>query len=113
MTTTPQEILERAAYIIETHGWTKAAFARDSNGASVDWSSEHACRFCAVGAIRLAARDIYLRSRNDLDIDCLTNQALVAMETVASYDVADWNDNIAPSGYYVVAKMREAAELID
>ena len=108
MTTTPQEILERAAYIIESNGWTRGAYGRKLNGESVPATSPDACRFCAIGAIRLAAFELLGKTSQRMARESVG----VLHETICA-DVADWNDNHAPSGYYVVAKMREAAELID
>ena len=49
-------IMERAIKLVEA-GWTKLAWARDTHGIPVNWESENAVSFCAVGAILRSTRE--------------------------------------------------------
>ena len=106
--TKTQEILVRAADIIEDYGWTRGAFARDPNGDKVPETSPDACRFCALGAIRRATFDVLDGS----DHQEAERAANALNETICgAFDVADWNDNYADGGEHVAASLRKAAEL--
>lgn len=53
------EVLRRALEIIsDPVKWTQGTFARDQYGNSVAPDSPEACRWCALGAIDRAAKDI-------------------------------------------------------
>ena len=106
--TKTQEILARAADIIEDYGWTRGAFARDTDGVSVSETSPDACRFCAFGAIRRATFDVLDGSDNQE----AERAANALNETIcADFDIAHWNDNYADGGEHVASSLRKAAEL--
>jgi hypothetical protein len=50
-------VMERAIKLVEA-GWTQGSWAQDRNGNRVDWDTEEAVSFCAVGAIMRATREL-------------------------------------------------------
>ena len=48
------KILKDAAYLV-SKGWCHGSYARDGNGDSVEFTSDDACMFCAMGAIQKAS----------------------------------------------------------
>lgn len=88
---TEQEVLDRAADLLEEFGWHQGSFARDSNGRSIfPWQPE-AQSFCAVGAL--------LRARRDLDGQFPLNDGEMA-------DLMCWNDQDNRSREAVVLALR-------
>ena len=125
MTASPQEILARAANIIQDRGWTRGSFARDGRGGTIHPFAPEACRFCALGAMRFAAYEALGYGRatatasNKHGMEDLAKQAASLLgghlqrertdDSPHWDDIAHWNDYEAPDGAYVVARMREAA----
>lgn len=54
----PSTVLKKALKALETKGWTKHTFARDSRGLSVDPRAQSACKFCAWGALRVITESV-------------------------------------------------------
>jgi len=98
---TAKQVLLEAANLIEPEGrHSKEFYARDADGLSVDPKSSEACCWCAFGAIDMAAQ-------GQLDV------LFSAEDTLARVcgDVAEFNDTHTQA--QVVAKLREAAELVN
>lgn len=52
---TKKLLIEAKALIADKKNWTKKAFARTEDNASVEIQSDEACKFCSVGAVVKAA----------------------------------------------------------
>jgi hypothetical protein len=50
-------VMERAIKLVEA-GWTQHTYARNKEGTCVNWRSEVANSFCAMGAILRAAHEV-------------------------------------------------------
>jgi hypothetical protein len=57
--------MERAIELVEA-GWAQGFWAADKNGARIDWTSQDAVAFCAVGAILRATYDLIGQEREPL-----------------------------------------------
>ena len=102
MTQQIAEILDRAAELIETKGWTQGAFAR-AGGKPVIIDHIDADCFCAVGAIHRSYKGI-------LEYDA--NIFLVEVLCLSGTDeIFAWNDNPARTKDDVVAALKAAAQL--
>src|SRR4051812_1099310 len=77
-------VIERAIKLIES-GWCQCTEARDADEDRVSWCSKRAVRFCAMGAIKRAARDVTGRkdvklARNIIrSFDAMTEAGIMAV----------------------------------
>jgi len=94
-TLTPQHILDTAADILITDGWTQGNY-RDVGG----------CR-CALGALGAAAECDPTYSRTAAFDDAERH----LLETIGATNVIDWNDADDRTAPDVIAAMRKAANL--
>jgi hypothetical protein len=97
-------VLARAREIIsdERH-WCKRAFAVAWLDIPVSTGSRYARRFCALGAIKRAGRDLWLPVKD----------AKRALEWQTVRPVADWNDDKARTHTEVVAAFDAAIATLD
>jgi hypothetical protein len=87
-------VLVRARELIaDEQSWCRRAFARGWGGIPVPLQSAAARRFCAVGAIRRASRELGLSARD----------AHTALEWQTVCPVPDWNDDRARTHSDVLA----------
>ena len=64
-----REVLKRARELIsDENNWCKGALSRDKNGEDVWVSTEHACSWCASGAIIYAAKELGVSEKGRISI---------------------------------------------
>ena len=102
---TAAEILRAAADLVERPGaWTQGASALDASGRLVDFNSDAATCFCALGALWHAAG-----SAVSLPVD----SAETALRGIIGRNVGDWNDASDRTATEVAQVMRRAAATLD
>lgn len=105
----PVDILEGAADLIETKGWTQQAAARDQYDHEVRPWDDSAVSFCLIGALECAARTPEGFYVTDYDI------ARKALQQAVPNDGAPltvWNDTPGRTKEQVVEALRTAAKQI-
>lgn len=114
---TPQELLLKAADLIEHNDWTQGAYARNVNGCGVYPNSISAMSFCVVGAMTRTvfdeSRERLLREgKSDSAADQILGRQAADLLTsqICQSDVPDWNDDPARTKAEVVQALRAAAE---
>ncbi len=108
MSTEIANILERAAELIETKGWTQGSYVRYGNGEEVGDTDYDAECFCISGALSHASKkkdfDMMCKAYYFLtDIICKTRNSTKCLEK--------WNDDPARTKEEVIAFLKSAAEL--
>lgn len=96
---TPQEVLLKAADLIENNGWTQNFMARNVEGLSVNQLSIEASCFCILGAMLNI-------SGNHAD-----DAAKILRDHLNIPHIAMWNDNPSRTKEEVINALREAAKL--
>lgn len=94
----PNEVLLKAADLIETQGHCTGAYATDWAGTRVSSQSPDAVSFCALGAIRRTCEDF------DVRMQCYD----LLKKFLDGKNIGEWND--ASTLEEVVFGMREAAK---
>jgi hypothetical protein len=104
---TPQEILLRAADIIEAtpNAWTQGAMARNPKGLKVNPNHPTAACFCSLGAIQKAVIDI--PNAPWVEAEALLAGSLSNNEATM-LTIVRWNDAPERTVSEVVAQMRKA-----
>lgn len=98
---TPQEILAKAADLIEATGWVQEHCAVDSHGWGIGLHSEEAVAFCMLGAIRkVIGEDKHLR----IEIGPLR-----MFEACFKESMPGWNDEPGRTKVEVVQALRLVA----
>ncbi len=103
-------ILNAAADILETRGWTRGEYARDKDGCTISSSSCEATCFCAASAISRATHN--LPDRGDLlrrAYEALEQAIAVQLDISGLISIAAWNDRKVRSSEEVIVTMRETA----
>lgn len=93
-------LLERAADLIETKGWSQGSLWR--NGAGDPCEEGQATNYCSAGALRTAA---------GMAGTMFERKALLSLSRVLGMHPVCWNDSKATGGAQVAAMMRKAAQL--
>ena len=80
------QVTKRArALIHKQEQWRRMVYAMDAKGERVDWCSEQASTFCAIGALRRAAFDL---SGDRQHAIMVTNKIACKMTGIAHEDLA-------------------------
>lgn len=95
----PQQILNRAADIIEQAGWTQGALALDDAGRPTGSLSPIAACYCTIGAIQKAASG-HKRVIEHADAALRTHLGI--------QDTVMWNDKAGRTKEEVIAALRGA-----
>jgi len=96
-------ILERAAKLIETKGWTQGSYARDANGEAVSILDKNAECFCIIGALSHESLGY------DFNIRCKAYQ--FAANIICNKCLPTWNDTHGRTKEEVITFLKSAAEL--
>jgi hypothetical protein len=96
-------ILECAAELIETKGWTQGSYARDANGEAVDLLDKNAECFCIIGALS------HVSWGYDFNIRCKAYQ--FATNILHDKSLLPWNDDPARTKEEVITFLKSASEL--
>jgi hypothetical protein len=106
--TDPADILEAAADLLESTGWTKGAYHRNMYNDSDDGDAQNAVSYCAAGAIRRAAgwydHHSVPMARGTMDIE-----AMLA-EKVGVICLPSWNDKPERKVHEVIDLLKETAK---
>jgi hypothetical protein len=96
-------ILECAAKLIETKGWTQGSYARDANDGAVSSLDKNAECFCIIGAL----------SHVSLGYDSNTRRKAYQFATniIHNERLTTWNDDPARTKEEVITFLKSAAEL--
>jgi len=98
------QVLEAAAFV-EAGAHCKGRFARTVDGFETSTTSKSAASFCAVGALREAARTLKISPT-------AVEMAQIALRKTVCKTVVTFNDSPDTTGNLVAEKMLEAAELV-
>lgn len=102
---TPQEVLLRAAELLETTGLAQGSLARTNSWAPCLEDNPAAACFCTLGALAKVSGkltdDVFSRAEA---CDLLT-------KVISDNSIASWNDRLGRTKEEVIAKLREAAAL--
>jgi hypothetical protein len=79
-------VLVRALELLEGDGWCQGVFARDRYGRQVNFASPRAVQYCAMGAVKRAAREA------DPYDSRLEDSAAAVLIAIVGKDPAGWND---------------------
>lgn len=106
------EVLEKAATLLETKGWTQRNFAVDKDGEPVAVNSEKACAYCIVGAIRKAIAERlpseYSKAR-DLYLDLFPKATESIWDVTGTHPIL-WQDQDGRTAEEVISKLRQVAQ---
>jgi hypothetical protein len=105
---TPQEILRRAADIIEAqpNAWTQGAPARNEQGLKVNPNHPTAICFCSIGAIQRAVINTPCAPWSKAE-ELLANS--LSHTPGVMVKIVKWNDESRRTAAEVAAQMRKAA----
>lgn len=106
---TPEEVLLKAADLIERKGWTQYRSAMGSQGQPMLATSTGATRFCALGAIEYVAYQEIPSSRDLSRRMRLRSQSAELLMKHIHNSVSSWNDSYHRTKEEVVQALREAA----
>lgn len=110
--TDPADILEAAAELLETHGWSKGAYARNKDGDDEDDDAQNAASYCAAGAIRRVS-GCYDFSRARRRMPVLSNateiEGMLAKQ-VGFGNLPAWNDQPERKRHEVIDLMKHTAK---
>jgi len=111
--TDPADILEAAADLLETTGWTKGAYARNKDGdhADEDSPAQIAESYCAAGAIRRVAGcyDFSGIGRTSLFNNATDIERMLAKQ-VGFGSLPAWNDQPERKAHQVIDLMKHTAK---
>jgi len=106
-----KDILVRAATIVLCEGWTRKWFAKDERGKDTEWWNEDAVKFCAVGAIHKARKELIGFGDEVYRItDTVVAEAHKRGLPKTELALSVWNDDIATSAEEVAELLLAAAE---
>jgi len=110
--TDPADILEAAAGLLETTGWTKGAYHRNLYGSSDDDDAQHAVQYCAAGALRRVAGcyDHSLPRSLRFANTSVTNIETMLAREVGAVCLPTWNDMPERKAHEVIDLFKEAAK---
>lgn len=109
--TDPADILEAAADLLETKGWTKGAYHRDMYNESDDDDGQHAASYCAAGAIRRVTGCYdFTRARRESFVNRATDIEKMLAREVGELTLPGWNDKPERKRDEVIDLMKEVAK---
>jgi hypothetical protein len=117
MKITEADVLERAADILETEGWTQGAYEQPSRWASGN-PNPVGFTYCAVGAIRKAHRDLceengkkYRRYKRSIElVSCSIDTDDLLRCGNPQECVEAWNDHWSTRADTVIDKLKHVAK---
>lgn len=102
--TAQQDVLRKAAELIEKFGWTQGTLARAEMGNPCGELSPFATCFCAIGAVRRATHLVAGSSRE------VFHRAIgLFCDAVETNNVPRWNDTAGRTKEEVIDALRRAA----
>ena len=108
MPDTAEQILIRAAQLVE-QGWCRFSAAQDDLGTPLrDPLSPNAVKWCAIGALCRAAGGGFTEP-NGLELEAERRLGNYLMDRFGTAHLSHWNDGIAHDAIEVAAALRAAA----
>ena len=108
-TVTESDVLVRAADLLEEFDWFQGNYCPACTGEEGEGSIFRAERFCALGAMIRAEKDLGVYTGFDTgSFHASTMKSLARV--IGTEFIAGWNDHPGRTKEEVVAKLREAAE---
>lgn len=108
---TNKEVLLAAANLLEEKDWTQKAYAKDSYGMSVSYSSENATCYCALGSMwRVAKITAHYYAFKYIPMpEKSLHKYLVSIKEPGFVSIAQWNDEPVRTKEDVINAMRNCA----